>query len=80
MMERFKTMSRDEQQQFISRMKERGGDTSTFESALQPSSAKATEGRRVSRSVLGVVTLPAADLAALEESASAKATARQARE
>jgi hypothetical protein len=45
MMERFKTMSRDEQQQFISRMKERGGDTSAFESALQPSSAKATEGR-----------------------------------
>jgi HlyD family secretion protein len=36
MMERFKTMSRDEQQQFIARMKERGGDTSAFEAALLP--------------------------------------------
>jgi hypothetical protein len=38
MMERFKTMSRDEQQQFIARMKERGGDTKAFEAALQPAS------------------------------------------
>lgn len=36
MMERFKTMSRDEQQQFIARMKERGGDASAFEAAMQP--------------------------------------------
>ena len=36
MMERFKTMSREEQQQFITRMKERGGDTSAFETAMQP--------------------------------------------
>ena len=35
-MERFKTMSPDEQKQFISRMKERGGDTSEFEAAMQP--------------------------------------------
>jgi HlyD family secretion protein len=34
MMERFKTMSRDEQQQFIARMKERGGDTSAFEKEM----------------------------------------------
>ena len=33
MLERFKTMSPDEQQQFIARMKERGADTSAFESA-----------------------------------------------
>jgi len=33
MMERFKTMSPDEQQQFIARMKDRGQDTSAFESA-----------------------------------------------
>jgi len=33
MMERFKTMSPEEQQQFIARMKERGMDTSTFEAA-----------------------------------------------
>jgi HlyD family secretion protein len=36
MLERFKTMSPDEQQQFIARMKERGGDTSAFEAARQP--------------------------------------------
>ena len=34
MMERFKTMPPDEQQQFLSRMKERGGDTSVFEAAM----------------------------------------------
>jgi hypothetical protein len=34
MMERFKTMSPDEQKQFIARMKERGGDTSAFEAAM----------------------------------------------
>jgi hypothetical protein len=33
MLERFKTMSPDEQQQFIARMKDRGQDTSAFESA-----------------------------------------------
>jgi len=33
MLERFKTMSPEEQQQFIARMKERGADTSAFESA-----------------------------------------------
>jgi HlyD family secretion protein len=33
MMERFKTMSPEEQQQFIARMKDRGQDTSTFEAA-----------------------------------------------
>src|SRR4051794_27624537 len=35
MMDRFKGMSPDEQQQFIARMKERGRDTSAFEQALQ---------------------------------------------
>ena len=34
MMERFKTMSPEEQQQFIARMKDRGQDTSAFESGL----------------------------------------------
>ena len=33
MMERFKTMSPEEQQQFIARMKDRGQDTSAFEAA-----------------------------------------------
>jgi HlyD family secretion protein len=36
MMDRFKTMSPDEQQQFIARMKERGRDTSAFEAAKSP--------------------------------------------
>jgi hypothetical protein len=35
MMERFKGMSPDEQQQFIARMKDRGQDTSLFEKELQ---------------------------------------------
>ena len=36
MLERFKTMSPEEQQQFIARMKERGGDTSAFEAEMHP--------------------------------------------
>jgi HlyD family secretion protein len=40
MMERFKTMSPEEQQQFIARMKDRGQDTSAFEAAAtKPASA-----------------------------------------
>lgn len=42
MLERFKTMPPEQQQQFLVRMKERGGDTSAFESARQP--AKAARG------------------------------------
>jgi HlyD family secretion protein len=41
MMERFKSMSADEQQQFIARMKDRGQDTSAFEQAIK-SAAKST--------------------------------------
>jgi hypothetical protein len=40
MIERFKTMSADEQKQFIARMKERGGDTAAFEAAMSDASAK----------------------------------------
>ena len=36
MLERFKTMSPEQQQQFLARMKDRGGDTSAFEAARQP--------------------------------------------
>jgi hypothetical protein len=36
MMERFKGMSPEEQDQFIARMKERGGDTSAFEAERAP--------------------------------------------
>jgi HlyD family secretion protein len=42
MMERFKTMPPDEQKQFIARMKERGGDTSSFEKELAGSTATRT--------------------------------------
>ena len=49
MMERFKTMSRDEQQQFIARMKERGGDTSAFEKAIQPAGAAKKGGSQPSQ-------------------------------
>jgi len=42
MMERFKTMSPEEQQQFIARMKDRGQDTSAFEAAAtKPASSSA---------------------------------------
>ena len=40
MMERFKGMSPEEQDQFISRMKERGGDTSAFEALRAPAGKK----------------------------------------
>lgn len=41
MMERFKSMPPDQQQQFIARMKERGRDTSEFEKAATPAPAPA---------------------------------------
>ena len=41
MMERFKTMSLEEQQQFIARMKDRGQDTSAFEAAAAKPAAPA---------------------------------------
>ena len=40
MLERFKTMTPEEQQQFLARMKERGGDTSAFEAARPRPGAK----------------------------------------
>ena len=39
MMERFRSMSPDEQQQFIARMKDRGTDTSAFEKEMKASAA-----------------------------------------
>src|SRR5207249_843654 len=44
MMERFKSMSPDEQKQFIARMKDRGQDTTAFEQAIKTSGAKPTSG------------------------------------
>ena len=46
MMERFKTMSPDEQQQFVARMKERGRDTSAFEAQATGRGAKPSTGAR----------------------------------
>jgi hypothetical protein len=40
MMERFKAMSPDEQKQFVARMKERGQDTSAFETPARGAAAK----------------------------------------
>ncbi len=40
MLERFKTMSAEEQQQFLSRMKERGGDVAAFEAAMPPAGGR----------------------------------------
>jgi HlyD family secretion protein len=40
MLERFKSMSPDEQKQFIERIKGRGGDTTSFEKAMAPAAAK----------------------------------------
>ena len=45
MMERFKSMSPDEQKQFIARMKERGQDTSAFESRARRKPAQEAGGR-----------------------------------
>jgi len=44
MMERFKAMSPDEQQQFIARMKERGRETSAFEAQATSRGAKPATG------------------------------------
>ena len=48
MLERFKTMTADEQTQFLSRMKERGGDTSAFEALMtaKPAAPRAGAPRR----------------------------------
>ena len=45
MMERFKTMSPEEQKQFLGRMKERGTDTSAFEAAMAGGGATKTPPR-----------------------------------
>jgi len=53
MMERFKGMSPDEQQQFIARMKDRGQDTSGFEQAVKPGSRTDAPGASALRSKYG---------------------------
>ena len=48
MMERFKGMSPDEQQQFIARMKDRGQDTSLFEKEVQTTAKAAGKSKPAS--------------------------------
>ena len=45
MLARFKTMSGDEQKQFITRMKERGIDTTEFEKLVAPAGDKKSSGK-----------------------------------
>jgi HlyD family secretion protein len=54
MMERFKTMSPEEQQQFIARMKDRGQDTTVFEKAATPAkpAPKGAAGKTASKSAM----------------------------
>lgn len=44
MLERFKTMAPDEQQQFLARMKQRGGDTSAFEAEMKKTAKPSARG------------------------------------
>ncbi len=52
MLDRFKTMSPDEQKQFIARMKDRGQDTTAFEQAA-PATAKAPSASAANKSKYG---------------------------
>jgi len=47
MMERFTSMTPDEQAQFIARMKDRGQDTSAFEKAMTPAASAKSKGKPV---------------------------------
>jgi hypothetical protein len=58
MLERFKSMSPDEQTQFIARMKQRGVDTSAFEQA-KPAGAAKKPGTRAPASPQGAQTIDA---------------------
>jgi hypothetical protein len=60
MMDRFKSMSPDEQQQFITRVKERGQDTSVFEKALKksPPAAKSKTGAPQSAQTIDALFAP----------------------
>jgi HlyD family secretion protein len=69
MLERFKSMPPDEQEQFIARMKERGRDTSAFEAAKSPApGAAASSGSKNKDSAQGAQTIDAlfAPLATIE--------------
>ena len=58
MLERFKTMSPEEQQQFLARMKERGGDTSAFETARPRAGAAAKTAAAPAASTIDALFAP----------------------
>jgi HlyD family secretion protein len=58
MLERFKTMSPDEQQQMIARMKERGADTSALEAARQPAKKGAAKSAAAEPSTIDALFAP----------------------
>jgi HlyD family secretion protein len=58
MMERFKSMSPDEQQQFIARMKGRGADTSAFEQLISGKSGSKTTAKKAASAQGGFVFQP----------------------
>jgi hypothetical protein len=53
MMERFKSLSPDEQQQFLARMKDRGQDTSALDAAVKPAPKTDASGATALRSKSG---------------------------
>ena len=58
MLERFQTMSPEEQQQFLARMKERGGDTSAFEAARPRSGTAAKTAAAPAASTIDALFAP----------------------
>jgi HlyD family secretion protein len=66
MLERFKTMSPEEQQAFLSRMRERGGDTAAFEAAMAPSSARKADAKTASGAQAQTIDALFAPLPAVE--------------
>jgi hypothetical protein len=59
MLERFKTMSPDEQKQFVARMKERGQDVSAFEAGAAKGGAKAPTAAAKGKPTDGATTIDA---------------------
>jgi hypothetical protein len=58
MMERFKSMSPDEQKQFIARMKDRGADTSAFEQLISGKTGSKSSGKKTASAENGFVFQP----------------------
>jgi hypothetical protein len=59
MLERFKEMSADEQKQFLARLKDRGADTSAFESAMKAGASKPAAAKAGATTPQGAETIDA---------------------